>query len=537
MKQSNFAPSALRPTITAIAAATLLALGAGPSFAADRDQAAARALASIQAFPQRTLHAAGDSYEVRDVIFEADGAEHVRLARRHHGLRVIGGDLVVHSDRNGAFMSATHTMTREAKVDREARVSSDEAISAAGSRFTHYVASGAPELVVYARGEHARLAWDVPMSGELGDGTPSRMHVIVDAQAGGVLDAWDEIQTAPVAGDAAEPVAAIGTGKTLFAGNVALATDLKTDGTYRMLDKTRGRQLTNNMKNSTFGTGKTFKDADNIWGNNATSDKATVGADAHYGITLTWDYFLMVHGRKGIANNGVGAYNRVHYGVNYANAFWDDSCFCMTYGDGNASWNPLVSIDIAGHEMAHGVTSRTAGLIYSGESGGLNEATSDIFGTMVEYYASNANDAPDYLIGEKIYKTPGGFLRSMIKPSSDGVSADCWYNGVGNLDVHYSSGVANHFYFLLAEGTTNGSPSKTCLAGNTKVATGLGSVAGIGRAKAEKIWYRALAVYMVPNTNYAAARTATINAANDLYGAGSAESMAVAAAWTAVNRP
>jgi len=210
----------------------------------------------------------------------------------------------------------------------------------------------------------------------------------------------------------------------------------------------------------------------------------------------------------------------------------------MTYGDGDGTtFTPLVSLDVAGHEMSHGVTSRTAGLVYSRESGGLNEATSDIFGTMVEFYASNANDPGDYLIGEEIYRAGVNGLRNMVNPSSDGRSADCWYSGVANLDVHYSSGVANHFYYLLAQGTTAGNPSKTCVAGNTRVATGNGTLAGIGRAKAEKIWYRALTVYMTTSTTYAGARTATLNAARDLYGAGSATQNAVAAAWTAVGRP
>jgi zinc metalloprotease ZmpA len=244
-----------------------------------------------------------------------------------------------------------------------------------------------------------------------------------------------------------------------------------------------------------------------------------------------------VHGRNGIANNGTGAYNRVHYSRNYNNAFWSDSCFCMTYGDGDGTtFNPFDSLDVAGHEMTHGVTSRTAKLVYSGESGGLNEGTSDIFGTAVEFYANNPNDPGDYLIGEELYKSGTSALRTMINPSQDGRSADCWYSSVGNLDVHYSSGVANHFFYLLAQGTTSGSPSKTCVAGNTRVASGNGTVVGIGRAKAEKIWYRALTVYMTSSTNYAGARTATLNAARDLYGAGSAEQNAVAAAWTAVGR-
>ena len=533
MTRSTLPRGLSRSTAVAGAAAALFALAGAPAQAADRDQAAARALASVHAFAQRTFDGPGSSYEVRDVMFDADGAEHVRLARRYQGLRVVGGDLVVHSDRNGAFMSVSQSLTREARLDTRPRLAAAAATAAAGARYAGREAGTAPELVVYARGDLPRLAWDVRLDGELADGTPSRLHVMVDAQSGNLLDAWDDVQT-----DATEPLSTTGIGKTLFAGNVPLATDRRfaNFGKYKMLDKTRGNQSTRDLNGSTVGSGTIFKDADDVWGNNAVSDRATVGADAHYGVTLTWDYYQQVHGRNGIANDGVGAYNRVHYSTNYANAFWDDGCFCMTYGDGNASIYPLVSIDVAGHEMSHGVTSRTAGLIYSGESGGLNEATSDIFGTMVEFFAANAVDTPDYLIGEKLFKA-GGAIRDMVNPSSDGTSADCWYSTVGSLDVHYSSGVANHFYYLLAEGTTNGSPSRTCVAGNTKTATGTGTLVGIGRAKAEKIWYRALTVYMTSSTNYAAARTATLAAATDLYGAGSPEVNAVAAAWTAVNRP
>ena len=122
------------------------------------------------------------------------------------------------------------------------------------------------------------------------------------------------------------------------------------------------------------GNGTIFTDADNTWGNGTLADRATVGVDAQYGTATTWDYYKNVHGRNGIANDGKGAYNRVHYGRNYNNAFWSDGCFCMTYGDGDGTtFNPFDSLDVAGHEMSHGVTSRTANLIYSGESGGLNE--------------------------------------------------------------------------------------------------------------------------------------------------------------------
>ncbi|NUR94206.1 MAG: M4 family metallopeptidase, partial [Kribbellaceae bacterium] len=184
----------------------------------------------------------------------------------------------------------------------------------------------------------------------------------------------------------------------------------------------------------------------------------------------------------------------------------------------------------AGHEMSHGVTEHTANLTYSGESGGLNEATSDILGTMVEFYANNASDPGDYYIGEKIMKDRPA-LRYMDKPSKDGNSPDCYSSGVGNLDVHYSSGIANHFAYLLAEGS--GAKTIGGLPHNSPTCNG-STLTGIGHDKLGKIWFRALTTYMTSGTTYAQARTATLNAATDLYGANSAEKAAVAAAWSAV---
>jgi zinc metalloprotease ZmpA len=503
------------------------------AFAAVPPAAEARAMESrarehIAAFPGFTLHGPEHSYVSTDAIVDDDGTQHVRFARQYRGLKVIGGDLVVHSDRNGAFRDASHTMERQLNLPSTktgASLSAGRAIKAALDAQPGSTQGISPELVVYARGDLPTLAWDVRVFGEKADGTPTELHVLVDAQRGNVLESWDDVHTA----------AAAGTGRSLYSGSVGLTTDL-VGSTYNLRDPSRGNNYTINMANRTSG-GTIFTDTDNVWGTGATSSTQSAAVDAQYGTAVTWDYYKNVHGRTGIANNGTGAYNRVHYSTRYNNAFWSDSCFCMTYGDGDGTtFTPLVSLDVAGHEMTHGVTSRTAGLVYSGESGGLNEGTSDIFGTMVEYYANNANDPGDYLIGEEIYRA-GGSLRNMVNPSTDGRSADCWYSGVGSLDVHYSSGVANHFFYLLAQGTSAGSPSKTCVAGNTRVASGNGTVAGIGRAKAEKIWYRALTVYFTSSTTYAAARAATIRAAGDLYGVGGVEATAVANAWTAVGRP
>src|SRR3954454_6549741 len=119
----------------------------------------------------------------------------------------------------------------------------------------------------------------------------------------------------------------------------------------------------------------------------------------------------------------------------------------------------------------------------------------------------------------------------MDKPSSDGSSADCWSSSVGQLDVHYSSGVGNHFFYLLSEGS--GAKSLNGVSYNSPTCNG-STVSGIGHDAAANIWYRALTVYFTSSTNYSGARAATIKAANDLYGAGSTQSNAVAAAWSAV---
>lgn len=498
-----------------------------PAVAADIIAAQARAIKHITNFPARTLHGPDHSYALRDAIVDADGSEHIRFDRSYKGLDVVGGDLVIHSRANGNFISASLTLNRWIDLPVKPNIKSAQAVQTALALYPGHVSSGPAKLLVYARRDLPTLAWDVNLAGELADGTPSEKHVIVDAYAGQMLDVWDDIHTANVNG----------TGKTLYSGNIPLATNSLTTG-YEMRDNSRGGQYSTNMANKTSGSGTIFKDADNIWGNNATSDLASAAADAHYGTSVTWDYYKNVHGRNGIANDNKGAYNRVHYGRKYANAFWSDACFCMTYGDGDGvSLKSLVSLDVAGHEMSHGVTSRTANLLYSGESGGLNEATSDIFGAMVEFYAANSSDPGDYLIGEKIMVASNKALRYMHKPSLDGRSADCWTSTVGSLDVHLSSGVANHFFYLLAEGTnpTNGFPaSPVCTAGSS-TATVTGSLMGIGRDKAEKIWYRALTVYMTSSTNFAGARAATLSAASDLYGAGSAEYSAVAAAWSSVN--
>jgi Zn-dependent metalloprotease len=417
---------------------------------------------------------------------------------------------VVRTDRAGS--GAVVVASTAATVTRQA------ATSTARSRAGFAPARAGAALVVYATGRTPRLAYDVVTEGVRPDQTPSRLHTVVDARTGRELTRWDDIRE--------------GTGRSIYSGTVTIGTTRGTSS-FSMVDPARGGTRTTDLRGATSGSGTTFTDADDVWGNFSTGSRASAAVDAHYGAALTWDYYKSRFGRNGIFNDGRGVRSRVHYGNSYVNAFWDGTQ--MTYGDGAGNTHPLTEIDVAGHEMSHGVTQATANLNYTGDAGGLNEATSDIFGTAVEFAAANPSDPGDYLIGEKINifgnRTP---LRYLDRPSRDGLSPNCWSTSTARLDPHLSSGVGNHFFYLASEGscakTING------VAYNSPTSNG-SVVTGIGRAAAERIWYRALTTYMTSTTTYRQARDATTRAARDLFGAGSAQCTRVQRAWAAVAVP
>jgi thermolysin len=347
----------------------------------------------------------------------------------------------------------------------------------------------------------------------------------IDAHTGEVVWNYDNLQT--------------GTGNSLYSGTVSITTS-SVGSTFYMEDLTR-RMGTFNFNNGTSSAAR-FTDTNDVW--DTTTQRA--GVDAHYGAAATYDYYKNVHGRNGINNNnGPGSVtaaansgislvaSRVHYSSNYNNAFWNGTT--MTYGDGNGTtFSPLVTLDIAGHEMTHGVTQYTANLTYSGESGALNESMSDVFGAMVERYArGGVINADTWKVGEQCY-TPangtGDALRYMDNPhaaSNGGYTADDdpdhyserYTGSADNGGVHINSGIGNKAFYLVAVGGTHH------LSGTT--------VTGIGANDAEKIWYRALTTYMTSSTNFAGARTATLNAATDLFGATSTQYNTVSTAWCA----
>ncbi|KUJ64722.1 peptidase [Streptomyces albus subsp. albus] len=518
------------------AAATTGSAGAAPATGAKTGSLSVQLSASQRAELLRTANATTadtakslrlggkEQLVVRDVIKDADGTTHTRYERTYEGLPVLGGDLVVERSASGETTDVTKATNAAIKVaDTKASVAPAGAeqkalgiAKASGGKKAD--TDGTPRKVIWAATGKPVLAYETVIGGFQKDGTPSQLHVITDADTGKKLYERQAIET--------------GTGNSQYSGKVTVGS-VKSGSTWLLKDTARGGHMTYNLKHAEDGKGSKFTDADNVWGNGKTTIAQTAAVDAHYGAAKTWDYYKNVLGRNGIRNNGKAAYSRVHFGNAYVNAFWDDDCFCMTYGDGEGNKRPLTSLDVAGHEMSHGLTSATANLEYSGESGGLNEATSDIFGTAVEFYSKNAKDVGDYLIGEKININGDGTpLRYMDQPSKDGYSYDYWKSGMGEDDPHFTSGPANHFFYLLSEGS--GTKVINGVTYNSPTVDGK-KVTGIGRAKAEKIWYKALTSYMTSTTNYAQARTATLKAAKALYGGTSAEYKAVNAAWAGIN--
>ena len=308
-------------------------------------------------------------------------------------------------------------------------------------------------------------------------------------------------------------------GASLYNGNVSFTAD-DTSGPYRLRQTADG----NGIETYDMNNGSSYSNASDITSGSSVFNDPT-GVQAHYGAEQTHKYFSGNHGRNSYDNTGTTIKSYISYGSNYVNAFWNGSV--MTYGDGDGvNYGPLVSVDIVGHEITHGVTEYAANLVYSYESGALNESFSDIFGEAIEQYATGSND---WLMGDQIGAGgSGGALRSMSDPNAKGdpdtYLGDNWYSGSGdNGGVHYNSGVQNFWFYLLTEGgngTNDNGDSYT--------------VSSLGMDKAGAIAYRNLSIYLGANSQYIDARTGAIQAAIDLYGADSAEEIATTNAWYAV---
>ncbi|ATL25591.1 M4 family metallopeptidase [Streptomyces formicae] len=555
--------------------------GGGPALAASEATAPA-ASAGFQpvinaARTAADAHAAatgvgkGDTLQATDVLIDPDGKQHVRFMRSHQGLPVLGGDLVIHLSKRFAYTGVTRAVHQPVQVaTTRAKLTTTQAQAKAAA--TAKGTAGAAQLVVDARARHLALAYQIHVTDSSTTESGTRT-VVLDAASGSILSntptadsflsprvreklrksgqkltpslAAATPRSSKVPGF---PAQAKGTGKSLFVGSVPLITTQTAKSSFTLEDPSRGQtdsRDAGNRKLTRYRRGRAFTSTTNHWGNGEANDRSTAAVDVQYGITRTLDFYKKTFGRNGIKNDGAGVHALVHFGSRVGNAFWAPDCGCMEYGDGDGKTlrQPVVALDITGHELTHGVVAATANLqgTYAdahgnlhGESASLNESLADIFGSNVEFATNNPNNPPNYLIGEKLGLRQG-FLRRLDHPSLDKLEGvvENWSPGLNRAEAHKGSGVSSHAYYLLAEGS--GRKTINGVAYNSPTCDG-SSVTGIGRDKATQIFYRALTRYMVSTTDFHDARTATLRAAADLYGgASSTEYKTVDKAWAAVN--
>lgn len=432
--------------------------------------------------------AAGDELQVRKTYTDTNGAVTTRYTQMYKGLPVIGDDVVISRHSSGLFKRAHGAVLNNIAADvvnTTARVSADFAMQKAKSHTMAGASIRANATPMNYENETNRLAIWQDSTGkarlvyevsyvQYGD-IPSRPYMIIDALTGAVLLERDNLQTANATGPG-------GNQKTgqYFYGTDFPAMNVSQSGSTCTMQNTNVKTV--NLNGGTSGTTAfSFTCPEN-------TVKAINGAysplnDAHYFGGVVFD---MYNSYVGVAPLSFQLQMRVHYSSNYENAFWNGTA--MTFGDGASTFYPLVSLDVSAHEVSHGFTEQNSNLTYSGKSGGLNEAFSDMAGEAAEYYMNGTND---WKVGAQIFKGNGS-LRYMDNPPLDGKSIGHQADYTSGMDVHYSSGVYNKAFYLLA--TTSG--------WNTR--------------KAFEVYARANRLYWTANTNWDVAGNGVLDAACDL---------------------
>jgi Zn-dependent metalloprotease len=513
----------------------------------------------------------------------SQGTQISRFDHTYKGVRIFGSDTVVVSDSSGKMLSATASERRRnlgkgasnhigpatADFDVTPVLSTRSAIDVAlktlppgASHLTQPVA----ELIIFPVMKTERLAAalakndaelnamdvrDVVDSYELAYLVHLRMTLgkkplfydtVVSARDGHVLQQWSMLQTG---------AAVIGVGNSQYNGKVAISTTPGKNGGFQMIDGSRGTGGTYGamaITNADHGSspGSVYSNTSNTWGDGkqyvaggstTNANGQTAAVNALWGLMNTYDMLKGTLNWQSLDGHNTATFIAAHVNTAYDNAYYSDTCKCMFIGDGS-SFNSLGAIDVIGHEMGHGVTAATSNLTYSGESGGLNESSSDINGEMVEAYARAGGTGPsipltgnDWLIGKEISKN-GTPLRWMYKPSKDGSSLDAWSAALKRLDVHYSSGPNNRMFYFLAQGSN---AAKTSDFYSKYLVRKPAAMSGIGSDKAYRIWFKAATTKFTASTNYADARNKVMQAAQELYGANSKEVKAVQRAYAAIN--
>ncbi len=472
---------------------------------------------------------------------DALGMTHHRYQQYVKDVRVAGAQQMIHENKDGSIRGMNGRLVRGIAGDAAPSIGSDAALLFAmeymDAELYMWEVPAAEQMIKRVYGDELKsfcpkpeLVWmDDEFSQEAGRyklcyemsiyaQKPHKREVVyVDAHTGEIAHTIEGLHTCSEAGS----------GETKYSGVQEFFTCLNEDQLYVLKETVRGKGIeTYDMNNGTaYGDAVDFTHEDNYW-DIANEEQNEAALDAHWGAEMTFDYFAQLHDYISFDNDSSLVVSYVHFDSSYVNASWNGTW--MTYGDGNGSTTtPLTSLDVVGHELAHGVTQFTADLVYQDEPGALNESFSDIFGTAIEFFAGPEN--ADWDIGEDFHTSETGSFRSMSDPKSKG-DPDT-YGGInfytGDLDnggVHWNSGIQNHWFYLLTEGGTGENDLDDIY-----------TVEGIGMQNASKIAFRNLQYYLTVTSQYADAYAGARWAAEDLYGICSQEAKQTINAWYAVN--
>jgi len=498
----------------ALAVTALAAGGAAPVAAAttptrpgpssDPRALAAQSTAALVAARPAYLEPSANEQFVQHSVISSSGMQYVPYDRTYAGLPEVGGDFVLVTNGAGQVVFRSVALTHPVgSLSTTPALSQGAARAVATSQLRSVSRVEGTRLVVYARGATARLAWESTVDGVGADGV-SRLTVDVDATDGRVLGTQEHV--------------AHGSGTSAWNGpNPVSLNTTQSGSTFSMTDPTVTNLSCQDAANNT-----TFTKSTDSWGNGDATSKETGCVDALFAAQTEVRMLSQWLGRN--AMDGAGGAWPLRVGLADENAFYDGTQVQVGHNSVN-QW--IGSLDVVGHEMGHGVDDHTPGSISGGNT---QEFVADTFGASTEWFANEPSpfDVPDFTVGEQINLTGSGPIRNMSNPSALG-DDNCFSSNIPNEEVHAAAGPGNHWFYLVAEGTspTNGQPtSPTC---NSSTVTGLGI------RNAITIMYNAM-LMKTTASSYQMYRIWTLQAAKNL-DASCNEFNTVKAAWNAVSVP
>ncbi len=477
-----------------------------------------------------------EEFHIRETFPDAQGEMHIRMRQQYKGIKVMGGEITLHTRQHKlALLNGQYKVT-PVSVNTTPSVAGRQAFHTALQHIktvTTYRELNAAEksllqndnpqseLIIYypeKNKEQPRLTWHLTIRPNFME----RWEYYVDAHSGEILEYFNHTCAidGPKIGNAPD-----------LKGTMQQVHTYESNGTFFLIDASRpmfnaaqsnvpeksvGAIITLDARNASGNKIEAFHNVsdDNTWTN-------PTAVSAHTSAGIAYEYYRQVFNRNSINGQNGSIISIINVadddGKGLDNAFWNGQF--MAYGNGNVSFNPLAaSLDVAGHEMTHGVIENTANLEYKNESGAINESFADIFGVLIE------REIDDWQLGEDVVKPEvfqSGAMRDMSDPHNGGSSlndrgfqpghlSEKYLGDQDNGGVHINSGIVNHAFYRFA--TAN----------------------GVGLEKAEQVYFRALSLYLTSTSQFSDLRVAVLQAAEDLHGADGVEVTAAKAAFDAV---